>query len=80
MVCKSTRHIRKALDMARQLIILADDGEARADDGCAVLCGVIRDCAYKIRKCAEAEREKRRLQGTWESLDEVGSGMRRSRR
>jgi hypothetical protein len=80
MVCQSTRYIRKALEMARELIILADNGEARSDDGCAVLCGVIRDCAYKIRKCAEIERDKRRLQGTWESLDGVGFSIRRSRR
>ena len=59
--------INKSLEMARQLTILADQGEARCDDdGCAVLIGVIRDCAYKIRGRAEQEREVHRLRGRWE--------------
>ncbi len=50
-------YIKQALESSRKLIILADEGEAHSvDDGCAVLYGVVRDCAYKIR--AEAEREK----------------------
>lgn len=52
----SDRHIIAALALARELTILADQGDGdRPDDGCAVLYGVLRDCAYKIR--AEAERE-----------------------
>ena len=51
-----TELIHQALRLARELIILADEGDANsADDGCHVLYGVVRDCAYKIR--AEAERE-----------------------
>ena len=51
-------HIRDALEIARKLIILADEGElASQDDGCRVLYGVVRDCAYKIRGQAERERE-----------------------
>ncbi len=54
---KCNQFIKDALENARQLIVLADEGEAHCnDDGCAVLFGVIRDSAYKIR--AEAEREK----------------------
>jgi len=53
--------------MSRRLTILADQGEAHAhDDGCAVLAGVLRDCAYKIRGRAEQEREVHRLRGQWE--------------
>ena len=56
--------VNKSLEMARQLTILADRSEARCDDdGCAVLIGVIRDCAYKIRGRAEQEREVHRLRG-----------------
>ena len=61
-------HIKQALEYSRRLIILADEGEANCgDDGCAVLFGVVRDCAYKIR--AEAEREKKAhiSQGKWEA-------------
>ena len=67
--------IRKAMDMARQLTVLADEGEAAArDDGCAVLCGVLRDCAYKIRGRAELERATHRQQGTWEEHTGAGEG------
>lgn len=59
--------IRKALEMARQLTILADEGEARChDDSCAVLCGIIRDCAYKIRGRAEFERDMHIQHGLWD--------------
>lgn len=52
------KHIDEALEIARHLTILADEGElASTDDGCRVLYGVVRDCAYKIRAQAERERE-----------------------
>jgi hypothetical protein len=50
-------HIKDTLESVRGLIILADEGERDSrDDGCRLLYGVIRDCAYKIKN--EAEREK----------------------
>jgi len=63
----SNEYIRKALDMACRLTSLADHGEmACRDDGCAVLYGVVRDCAYRIRGQAEQEREAHRQRGQWE--------------
>ena len=54
---KCDSNIIRALDIARELTILADEGELSAeDDGCIVLYGIIRDCAYKIKKRAEEER------------------------
>jgi len=48
--------IRKALEMSREMLMLADDGDAvREDVGCGILYGTIRDSAYKIRALAEAE-------------------------
>jgi hypothetical protein len=59
--------IRRALELANGLTVLADEGEAEClDDGCAVLYGVIRDCAYKIRGRAEEEREVHKLRGLWD--------------
>jgi len=53
--------IREALELANRLMRLADRGEAEGeDDGCAVLYGVLRDCAWKIRAQAEREREAHR--------------------
>ena len=64
---KCNEHILNALDLARQLIILADEGEASArDDSCAVLYGIIRDCAYRIRMQAEREVELHQTNGTWQ--------------
>jgi len=61
------RHILDALDLVRRLTILADEGEADAeDDSCVVLYGVVRDCAYKIRMKAEREREAHRAAGKWD--------------
>ena len=62
------RHIVEALELAREMTILADEGEAAAkDDGCVVLYGVVRDCAYKIRIRAEREREAHAARGVWAS-------------
>ncbi len=67
MASSTRRLIEKSLAISHQLTILADQGEAQCrDDGCAVLAGVIRDCAYKIRGRAEQEREVQRLRGKWE--------------
>jgi len=53
--------------MARELMALADEGDAdRQDDGCGVLYGVLRDCAYQIRAEAEREREAHKAKGTWD--------------
>lgn len=60
------KKLKECFEAARNLTILADEGEANStDDGCAVLYGVIRDCAYKIRAQAEREREAHKTQGKW---------------
>jgi len=69
----SNKHLKQALEISKKLTILADEGEASSqDDGCAVLYGVIRDCAYKIRGRAERERDVHKVLGIWEEgeLDE----------
>lgn len=67
-------HIQRSLELARELTVLADEGEAAMeDDSCAVLYGVIRDCAYKIRGMAEKERKEHELQ----RVAGDASGMRR---
>lgn len=69
MACVNSKYIRRALRAACDLTALADEGEAAThDDGCAVLFGVIRDCAYKIRAQAERERRMREARGMWEAV------------
>ena len=59
-------HIRESFSLVRNLTILADQGEADAqDDGCMVLYGVMRDCACKIRSQAEREKEAHIKKGVW---------------
>ncbi|MBI4835010.1 MAG: hypothetical protein HY811_09375 [Planctomycetes bacterium] len=60
------QNIKEALRLARELVILADKGEAASkDDGCRVLYSIIRDCAYSIRVHVEREREEHRKKGLW---------------
>lgn len=60
--------IRKTLEAARKLTILAAEGEMNGmDDGCAVLSGIMRDCAYKIRTRAEQENDLHKVLGMRES-------------
>ncbi|HNY26896.1 MAG TPA: hypothetical protein PLA90_10450 [Candidatus Sumerlaeota bacterium] len=73
----SCQFIRKALDFSRELIILADEGEASSeDDGCVLLFGVIRDCAYQIRASAEREKQTHAARGLWDSFSANGSDDR----
>jgi len=65
------RCIKDALQVAKLLSRMADEHEAHAkDSGCAVVAGVMRDCAYKIRGIAERERDAHRLKGVWRQVDE----------
>ena len=67
-MCKCNEHILDALELARRLTILADEGESDAeDDSCVVLYGVVRDCAYNIRRNAEKEREAHMARGVWDN-------------
>ena len=67
-VCDCNKHILDALELARKLTIVADEGERDAeDDSCVVLYGVIRDCAYKIRRQAEQERQAHIARGAWDN-------------
>lgn len=53
--------IQQVLQLCRDMIILSDEGLAVArDDGCHLLCGIVQDCAYKIRLEAEREKEAHR--------------------
>jgi hypothetical protein len=59
--------IKRVLELSREMIILADDGQAAAeDDGCRLLYGVLQDCAYKLRKKAEAEKVSHCRTGKWD--------------
>ena len=77
MIRRCNEHLREALELARRLIILSDQGDLDSeDDGCHILYGVVRDCAYKIRMQAERERDVHKRKGVWNE-NEVG-GLERT--
>ncbi|MBF0197985.1 MAG: hypothetical protein HQL32_09750 [Planctomycetes bacterium] len=63
---KCDKNIIKVLDLAKELTILADEGEQQAkDESCIVLYGIVRDVAYKIKSRAEEERGSHVDKGEW---------------
>ena len=66
MTCSYEKYVKKALDLSKELIILADQGELKCSDNSpCVLFGILRDCAYKIRARAEDEKDKLKLHDKW---------------
>ena len=60
------KNIKKTLELAEDMINLADQGDAyRKDVGCGILFGVLRDSAYKIKQLAEEEKQKHIKKGWW---------------
>ena len=56
--------IAKILALAGKLLSCADKGDLkRTDDGCGVLYGIVRDCAYKIIIAAEKEKKDHQNRG-----------------
>ena len=52
------RYLKKTLDLTDEMIQLADQAEAACNDnGCAVVYGILRDSAYKVKKEAQRERQ-----------------------
>jgi hypothetical protein len=71
--------IVQVFDAANKLIALADDGDANScDDGCHVLFGVVRDCAYKILTEARREMDIHRLRYPREKNNNCMRGLDRA--
>jgi hypothetical protein len=61
------QNIKLTIELTREMIRLADQGDAdREDTGCGVLYGVLRDAAFKIRQLAEQEKGKHQAKGWWQ--------------
>lgn len=49
-------HLRESVALSEKMLDLADRGvDGCQDDGCLVVYGIMRDCAYKIRVSAQQE-------------------------
>ena len=56
MTFRSVKYASRAVELAGRLNELADDGQSECDDDeCMLLCAIVRDCAYRIRRQAERQ-------------------------
>jgi hypothetical protein len=66
MVSDAERYIKEGMRIAQELNRLAEKVQTDCDDdGCMVLCGVMRDCAYKIRRHSEKTLGWRQTRDFW---------------
>lgn len=62
----------RVIRLTREMLALADEGDqARNDDSCGIIYGVMRDNAYRLRALAERECLKHKDTGKWEPRDEL---------
>jgi hypothetical protein len=55
--------IRSIAEMAELMIVISEQGLSTCeDDGCLLLNGMVRECAYRLRDAAELERKAHRDQ------------------
>ncbi len=63
---RKNEHISKALEIAKDLIALANNADVLGNDNvCGILLGVMRDCGYKIRRQVEREHQGRKAKSQW---------------
>lgn len=61
MESKADVQIRSVLSVAGRMIAISDRGLLSCqDDGCLLLHGMVRECAYRLRDAAEREQELHR--------------------
>lgn len=60
-------NIKRALELAEEMISLAHQGDMDRDDpGCGILYGILLDSGFKIRNLAQKEKEAHIKKGWWE--------------
>ncbi len=63
---KCDENIQRTLDLADEMILLAQKGdEEREDSGCGIIYGILLDSGYKLRKLARKEKEAHIDKGWW---------------
>ncbi len=67
MSAPSNENIRRVLAISREMLALADEGDRdRNDSSCAILYGILRDMAYRLRKLADEECAKHKEADKWD--------------
>ncbi len=63
-------NLKISLELSDEMLKLAEKGDLdREDSGCGILYGIIRDCAFKIRKVAEEEVQAHKKKGWWKDKE-----------
>ena len=63
---KCDKNIAETIDLARQMIALAQKGyEEQEDPGCGVLYGILLDSGYRLLELAQKEKEAHIQKGWW---------------
>jgi len=61
------KNIKDTIQLVEDMIDLANKGDLeREDTGCGILYGVLLDCAYKLKKLAETEKQNHIRKGWWQ--------------
>lgn len=61
------QNIKELIHLSENLLDLANKGDIeRNDDGCGIMYGIARDCAYKLKKLAEEEIETHKRKNKWD--------------
>ncbi|HWR98893.1 MAG TPA: hypothetical protein VN317_10770 [Candidatus Methanoperedens sp.] len=64
MQSKADLQIRSVSEIAELMLVISEQGLAACeDDGCLLLNGMVRECAYRIRDAAEFERKAHMARG-----------------
>ena len=61
------KNLRRLLELTREMIALADEGDRdRDDDSCGILYGILRDSAYRLRSLTEEECHRHEQAQKWD--------------
>lgn len=70
-------HFQRVLDLSDRLATLSEAGFSCFDhEGCLLLNGIVRDCAFRLRDAAEVERKVHRRQAQSRTGGETIHGER----
>jgi hypothetical protein len=63
----SNENLKKLLNLSREMLALADEGDRdRNDDNCGIIYGILRDSAYRLRTLAEEECNRHEVAQKWD--------------
>lgn len=70
---KCDKNIARTIDLANEMIKLAQEGnEHREDPGCGVLYGILLDSGYKLLDLAQKEKNTHIQKGWWDEYMKTG--------